>query len=211
MGNSKVIKVAFVKSAIFQQCELEQTEQEAQLPLLSDRSRLLMVLIVLLLVLLKIEQLKSIQMRIVIRTFLVLCTVFIASVVPYFGDFLSLISALSVVATAFVFPPIFFYVLHMRQFILHVQDGYYGANDQEEGHESAHDGRSVQSPSRVNPLYAGDVTKPLSPPWLMYLCILVEVGVVGSVVGCYFAGKALQADIQAGGNPFDDYFISPGY
>jgi len=38
MGNSKVIKVAFVKSAKFQQCEDAQTEQEAQLAVLSPRS-----------------------------------------------------------------------------------------------------------------------------------------------------------------------------
>jgi amino acid permease len=50
--------------------------------------------------------------RIVGRTILVLLTVLVASVVPYFGDILSLVSALSIVVVAFVLPPWFYYLLH---------------------------------------------------------------------------------------------------
>ena len=53
--------------------------------------------------------------RLVLRSTLVLSTVFIASVVPYFGSILSLVSALSVIATAFVLPPIFYYLLFRAQ------------------------------------------------------------------------------------------------
>jgi len=57
---------------------------------------------------------KELFYRVVTRTILVFLTIFIASVVPFFGDFLSLISALSTVLTAFVFPPVFYYVLTTR-------------------------------------------------------------------------------------------------
>jgi amino acid permease len=49
--------------------------------------------------------------RIISRTCLVLLTVLVASVVPFFGDILSLVSALSVVVVAFVLPPLFYYKL----------------------------------------------------------------------------------------------------
>ena len=49
--------------------------------------------------------------RILSRTCLVLLTVLIASIVPYFGDVLQLCSALSIVVVAFVFPPWFHYLL----------------------------------------------------------------------------------------------------
>ena len=53
--------------------------------------------------------------RLLLRSALVLCTVFIASVVPYFGSILSLVSALSIIATAFVLPPTFYFLLYRRQ------------------------------------------------------------------------------------------------
>jgi amino acid permease len=58
--------------------------------------------------------------RCISRTCLVLLTVFIASVVPYFGDFLNLVSSLSIVVVAFVFPPLFYYLLfrHTKVFTL---------------------------------------------------------------------------------------------
>lgn len=49
--------------------------------------------------------------RMLSRTCLVLMTVLIASVVPYFGDVLQLCSALSIVVVVFVFPPLFYYLL----------------------------------------------------------------------------------------------------
>jgi len=49
--------------------------------------------------------------RVVSRTCLVLLTVLVASVVPYFGDILSLVSALSIVVVVFVLPPLFYYRL----------------------------------------------------------------------------------------------------
>jgi len=188
--------------------------------------------------------------RILLRTCLVFATVFVASIVPYFGDFLSLISALSVVATAFVFPPLFYYVLYSRAFILHIQNGYYHQYDEDtEGHGSDLDARAdvgVPSPSNTNQYHpsvqaptprttkgvvnsstggggtnsgppppplnmtlTGDVTKPITPPWLLYLVILIEVGVVGSVVGVYFAIQSLIDDFQSGKNPFADYWTPP--
>lgn len=45
------------------------------------------------------------------RTCLVLLTVFIASVVPYFSDILQLVSSMSIVAVVFIFPPWFFFLL----------------------------------------------------------------------------------------------------
>jgi amino acid permease len=53
--------------------------------------------------------------RIFTRTLLVLLSVFIASVVPYFGDILQLVSALSIVVVAFVFPPWFYYLLYRHR------------------------------------------------------------------------------------------------
>ena len=53
--------------------------------------------------------------RVISRTCLVLLTVLIASCVPYFGDILSLVSALSIVVVAFVFPPLFFYLLYRHR------------------------------------------------------------------------------------------------
>lgn len=53
--------------------------------------------------------------RVVLRTGLVLLTVFIASVVPYFGDILQLVSSLSIVIAAFIFPPLFYYLLYRHQ------------------------------------------------------------------------------------------------
>lgn len=53
--------------------------------------------------------------RIAARTCLVLLTVLIASCVPYFGDILSLVSALSIVVVAFVFPPLFYYLLYRHR------------------------------------------------------------------------------------------------
>lgn len=50
--------------------------------------------------------------RIVLRTALVGGTMFVASIVPYFGSILSLVSALSIIAVAFVLPPVFYYLLH---------------------------------------------------------------------------------------------------
>lgn len=58
--------------------------------------------------------------RCISRTCLVLLTVFLASVIPYFGDFLSLVSSLSIVVVVFVFPPMFYYLLfrHTKTFTL---------------------------------------------------------------------------------------------
>jgi len=53
--------------------------------------------------------------RITVRSLLVLLSVFIASVVPYFGELLSLVSALSVVAGVFIFPPWFYYLLYRHR------------------------------------------------------------------------------------------------
>ena len=53
--------------------------------------------------------------RIALRTGLVLGTIFVASVVPYFGSILSLVSALSIIATALFLPPIFYYQLHKHR------------------------------------------------------------------------------------------------
>ena len=56
--------------------------------------------------------------RLALRSSLVVGTVFVATVVPYFGSLLSLVSALSIIATAFVLPPVFYYLLYRgeRQF-----------------------------------------------------------------------------------------------
>jgi len=56
--------------------------------------------------------------RLPLRTALVLATVLIASIFPYFGDFLSFVSSISTVFVAFVFPPIFNYVLKKRRGII---------------------------------------------------------------------------------------------
>jgi vesicular inhibitory amino acid transporter len=56
--------------------------------------------------------------RIVVRTLLVLFTMFVASVVPYFGDLLNIVSAVSTSLTAFIFPPVFYYVLYTRAGVL---------------------------------------------------------------------------------------------
>jgi len=169
----------------------------------------------------KLAPRSELMWRILLRTCLVFSTVFVASVVPYFGDFLSLISALSVVATAFIFPPIFYYVLHTRAFILHLQNGYYQQYGEESESDVPH--HSVQEaptprivsggtrgppPPPLNTALTGDVTKPISPPWLMYLAIVVEVGVVGSTVGVYFAIQSLISDFQSGHNPFSNYFTN---
>ena len=53
--------------------------------------------------------------RVVLRTVLVLGTMFVASIVPYFGSILSLVSALSIIAVAFILPPIFYYLLHRNK------------------------------------------------------------------------------------------------
>ena len=58
---------------------------------------------------------KQLLPRIVLRSVLVVGTMFIASVVPYFGSILSLVSALSIIASAFVLPPVFYYLLHRHQ------------------------------------------------------------------------------------------------
>ena len=55
---------------------------------------------------------KQLLPRIVLRSVLVVGTMFIASIVPYFGSILSLVSALSIIAVAFVLPPVFYYLLH---------------------------------------------------------------------------------------------------
>ena len=55
---------------------------------------------------------KQLVPRIVLRSLLVVGTMFVASIVPYFGSILSLVSALSIIATAFILPPIFYYQLH---------------------------------------------------------------------------------------------------
>ena len=73
--------------------------------------------------LLKIDQktgMAELAARMVSRTCLVLMTVLVASVVPYFGDILSLVSALSIVVVVFVLPPWFYFVLfrHTRGFSL---------------------------------------------------------------------------------------------
>ena len=52
--------------------------------------------------------------RIVMRTCIVVASIFVALVVPFFGDILSLVSALSIIVIAFVFPPIFYYRLHQQ-------------------------------------------------------------------------------------------------
>ena len=58
---------------------------------------------------------KQLVPRIVLRTLLVGGTIIVASIVPYFGSILSLVSALSIIAVAFVLPPIFYYQLHRHQ------------------------------------------------------------------------------------------------
>jgi len=67
--------------------------------------------------------------RLPLRTGLVLATVFVASVIPYFGDFLSFISSISTVFVAFVFPPVFNYTLKQRigQTITRCEQIYMGA------------------------------------------------------------------------------------
>eukprot|EP00456_Euglypha_rotunda_P012400 TRINITY_DN13508_c0_g1_i6.p1 TRINITY_DN13508_c0_g1~~TRINITY_DN13508_c0_g1_i6.p1 ORF type:complete len:302 (+),score=13.19 TRINITY_DN13508_c0_g1_i6:315-1220(+) len=62
----------------------------------------------------KMQDRKELVSRIILRTLLVIATMFLASVIPYFGDFLSLVSALSLVATAFIFPPVFYWTLKSR-------------------------------------------------------------------------------------------------
>jgi len=57
---------------------------------------------------------KELTSRIAVRTFLVLSTIFIASVVPYFGDVLSLISALTLMSAAFIFPTLFYFTLSKK-------------------------------------------------------------------------------------------------
>jgi len=52
--------------------------------------------------------------RVFSRTMLVLLTMFVASVVPYFGDLLNIVSSVSTTCTAFIFPPVFYYVLYTR-------------------------------------------------------------------------------------------------
>ncbi len=61
--------------------------------------------------------------RMASRTCLVLLTVLVASVVPYFGDILSLVSALSIVVVAFILPPIFYYLLHPHKVFSRVEKG----------------------------------------------------------------------------------------
>ena len=58
---------------------------------------------------------KQLVPRIVLRTLLVVGTMFVASVVPYFGSILSLVSAMSIIAAAFILPPIFYYQLHRHR------------------------------------------------------------------------------------------------
>jgi len=52
--------------------------------------------------------------RVIVRTLLVFLTMFVASVVPYFGDLLNIVSSVSTTLTAFIFPPVFYYVLYTR-------------------------------------------------------------------------------------------------
>ena len=58
---------------------------------------------------------KQLIPRIVLRTLLVVGTMFVASIVPYFGSILSLVSALSIIAVAFILPPVFYYQLHRHK------------------------------------------------------------------------------------------------
>jgi len=62
----------------------------------------------------KLEGKQELMARLPLRTLLVVATVFVASVVPYFGDFLSFVSSISTVFAAFIFPPVFNYVLKKR-------------------------------------------------------------------------------------------------
>ena len=62
-----------------------------------------------------IDRLKGVREllpRILLRTALVLLTVLVASVVPYFDAVLSLVGALATVVVAFILPPLFLYLLH---------------------------------------------------------------------------------------------------
>jgi len=201
---------------------------------------------------------KEIMWRILVRSLLVFATIIVASAVPYFGDFLSLISALSVVANAFIFPPLFYYVLHRRLFLENVRRGVYrgdlddmentvvngngeqqrrrltegGAGDLSAasvspGAESDGEGAGEPSSSgsggpggaagggggrRRGPLggiYAEDVAKPLSLPWVFYLVLVMQVGLLGSVIGVYFASQDLHDDIKQNPHPFDNFFVPP--
>jgi amino acid permease len=52
--------------------------------------------------------------RIFLRTFVLLCIIAVAMAVPFFGDFLSLVSAISTIAMVFVLPVLFYVVLARR-------------------------------------------------------------------------------------------------
>lgn len=54
--------------------------------------------------------------RCISRTCLVLTTMFIASVVPYFGDILQLVSSLSMTMIAFILPPLFYFLLYRSRY-----------------------------------------------------------------------------------------------
>jgi hypothetical protein len=54
---------------------------------------------------------KELFSRIMLRSCVVLLAIFTASVVPYFGDILSLVSALAGTAVAFIFPVVFYWKL----------------------------------------------------------------------------------------------------
>ena len=60
--------------------------------------------------------------RIAVRSALVFGSIFIASVVPYFGSILSLVSALSIIATAIVLPVIFYYLLYRQRRVISVRE-----------------------------------------------------------------------------------------
>lgn len=57
---------------------------------------------------------KEVVARVLLRTALVVGTVFIASVVPYFGDLITIVTSISVVFVAYLLPCLFYYILLHR-------------------------------------------------------------------------------------------------
>jgi len=62
----------------------------------------------------KLSSRLELMLRLPLRSLLVLSTVLIALIIPYFGDLMGLLGSLAAGVLAFIFPPVFYYTLSKR-------------------------------------------------------------------------------------------------
>jgi len=65
----------------------------------------------------KLDPKKEVVTRVMLRTVLMLLVVFVASVVPYLSDIISILSSIAGAAVAFILPCIFYYVLNRENYV----------------------------------------------------------------------------------------------